>query len=408
MARGIPVRTYSDQELEAMLDDLESDMVERKKSFAGDVPDKVRQAICAFANDLPDHNKPGVLFIGAHDDGTPSGLRVDDTLMRNISGIRAEGKILPFPTLSVEKRLIRGADMVVVTVAPSDMPPVKFDGRIWVRIGSTRSIAAHQDERVLIERRRSKNIPYDICRVPTATISDLAKGVFENEYLPSAFAPDVLETNSRSYEERLASCRMIFSLNDPVPTILGLLSLGKTPQDFIHGAYIQFVRIDGIALADRVIDEEDIGGTIVSMLRRTEEKLAAHNCSAIDIASAPTHIRNILYPPAALQQIVYNAVLHRTYEGTNAPVRVYWFNDRVEIGSPGGPFGNVTSENFGKPGITDYRNPNIGAVLKTFGFVQKFGIGIATARKSMADNGNPPPEFETNQSSIVCTLRKKA
>jgi ATP-dependent DNA helicase RecG len=113
------------------------------------------------------------------------------------------------------------------------------------------------------------------------------------------------------------------------------------------------------------------------------------------------------YPPAAIQQILYNAVLHRTYESTNAPVRVYWFNDRIEINSPGGPYGNVTSENFGKPGITDYRNPNIGDVLKTFGFIQAFGRGIATARREMEKNGNPPPEFETNQSAVVCTLRGK-
>ncbi len=98
-------------------------------------------------------------------------------------------------------------------------------------------------------------------------------------------------------------------------------------------------------------------------------------------------------------------MLHRTYESTNAPVRVYWFNDRIEINSPGGPYGNVTSENFGKPGITDYRNPNIGDVLKTFGFIQTFGRGIATARKEMEKNGNPTPEFETNQSAVVCTLR---
>ena len=143
------------------------------------------------------------------------------------------------------------------------------------------------------------------------------------------------------------------------------------------------------------------------MLRRAEEKLKSHNRAAIDITSAATHSREMPYPPAAIQQILYNAVLHRTYESTNAPVRVYWFNDRIEINSPGGPYGNVTSENFGKPGITDYRNPNIGEVLKTFGFIQAFGRGIAVARREMEKNGNPPPEFETNQSTVLCILRGK-
>ncbi|WP_293650404.1 ATP-binding protein [Thiolapillus sp.] len=161
-------------------------------------------------------------------------------------------------------------------------------------------------------------------------------------------------------------------------------------------------------MADPVIDEEDIGGTLVEMLRRTEEKLSAHNRTMIDIVSSPTHNKEIAYPPAAIQQILYNAALHRTYESTNSPVRVYWFNDRIEIISPGGPYGNVTIENFGSSGITDYRNPNIADVLKTFGFIQSFGRGIATARKLMQENGNPDLEFQTTSSAVVCVLRGKS
>jgi ATP-dependent DNA helicase RecG len=84
-----------------------------------------------------------------------------------------------------------------------------------------------------------------------------------------------------------------------------------------------------------------------------------------------------------------------------------WFNDRVEINSPGGPYGNVTAENFGEPGITDYRNPNIADMLKTLGFVQRYGIGIQTAQKAMERNGNPPIKFQANQSIVVCILIKK-
>jgi ATP-dependent DNA helicase RecG len=38
---------YTDAELEALLDDTESNLAERKESFAGDAPAKARQAICA-------------------------------------------------------------------------------------------------------------------------------------------------------------------------------------------------------------------------------------------------------------------------------------------------------------------------------------------------------------------------
>lgn len=401
------MQRLTDEDLLILLNDTESDRTERKESFKGDVPKKARQAICAFANDLPGYNQPGVLFIGAKDNGEPSGLEIPDQLLLSLADMKTDGNILPLPALSVEKRVLKGAEMAVVTVMPSDMPPVKYDGRVWIRTGPRRALANAQEERILNEKRRYKNLPFDIYPVPSATLSDLSRLMFESEYLPQAFAEDVLEANSRSYEQRLASCRMIVSPDDVTPTVTGLLAIGKSPQDFLPGAYIQFLRIDGVELADPVTDEEAIGGGIVEMLRRTEEKLKAHNRTAVDITTQPTHQVMTPYPQVALQQILYNAVLHRTYESTNAPIRVYWFNDRIEINSPGGPYGNVTSANFGQPGITDYRNPNIADVLKTYGFVQAFGRGIATARRAMDNNGNPPLEFETNPSTVLCTLRAK-
>ncbi|MDR1827155.1 MAG: putative DNA binding domain-containing protein [Methylobacteriaceae bacterium] len=398
------MKRYSDQELLVLLNSLESDRVERKESVKGDVPKAARQAICAFANDLPNHNEPGVLFVGAKDNGEPAGLAVTDQLLRTLADMKSDGNILPLPVLSVEKRTLKGAEMAVVTVMPSDMPPVKYDGRIWVRTGPRRSIANEQEERILNEKRRYKILPFDIYPFASAHMTDLSKSVFENDFLPAAFAADVLEANNRTYEERLATCKMIVSPENPIPTVLGLLTIGRNPQDYLPGAYIQFLRIAGTDLAAPVVDELKINGTIVDILRRAEEKLAAFNRVAVDVTSAPKHRLDMPYPPAAIQQILYNAVLHRTYESTNAPVRVYWYDDRIEIGSPGGPYGNVTPENFGKPGITDYRNPNIGDVLKTLGFIQAFGRGLMIVRTEMEKNGNPPPDFDVSQNAVICTL----
>lgn len=72
---------YSDTDLEAMMADPESDLVERKATFDGQAPTTVRQAICAFANDLPGHRRPGVIYIGVSDDGVPTGLEINDALL---------------------------------------------------------------------------------------------------------------------------------------------------------------------------------------------------------------------------------------------------------------------------------------------------------------------------------------
>lgn len=397
---------YSDEELESLLDDIESDLTERKESWKGDSPDTGRQAVCAFANDLPDHRLAGVLFVGAKDDGTPSGLSITDERLRQLSDIKTDGNILPLPSLLVEKRILKGSEIAVVTVQPSDSPPVRYKGRIWVRVGPRRALATLQEERILNERRRYRDIPFDVQPLPSCDLSALSRVLFEQEYLPNAVAPEILATNERSYEQKLASCRMIASVDDSTPTILGILVLGMSPRDWIPGAYIQFLRIAGIELTDPIQDEASIDGGLGQILRRIDEKIDSHNRSEIDIKSADREIRTVPYPRVALQQLIRNAVMHRTYENTNAPVRVYWFDDRIEINNPGGPFGSVTRENFGRPGITDYRNPNLADAMKVMGFVQRFGIGIQLARSELKRNGNPDLEYQIEPMIVLATVRR--
>lgn len=400
----------TDEELTALLDETESDRAERKETWNGSAPDKGRQAICAFANDLPNHAQPGVLFVGAKDDGSPTGgsFSVTDQLLLTLADIKTDGKIIPPPTMTVARRTLKGHDMAVVTVWPADAPPVRFDGRIWIRTGPRRGQATVQDERVLNEKRRYRDRSFDTHPIQGCTLADLNKSFFENEYLPQAVAPDVLEANGRTYEERLASLGMIASVDDPTPTVVGVLTLGKSPRTWVPCAYVEFLRILGTEWGDPVADNAgEIDGTLDMVLRRLDEKIKATLATAVDFTSgSTTEQRASSYPFSALQQIVRNAVMHRTYEGTNAPVRVYWFNDRIEVISPGGPFGMVTPANFGRPGASDYRNPAIASVLKSLGFVQRFGFGIAEARRAMAQNGNPAPEFQAEANVVMATLRR--
>ena len=102
---------YSDRELEAMVADLESELVERKASLrkapASKGPiKKIRQAVCAFANDLPGHGRPGVVFVGVRDDGTPSGIEITDRLLQRLADIKTDGNTVPPPVMSVTKRTL--------------------------------------------------------------------------------------------------------------------------------------------------------------------------------------------------------------------------------------------------------------------------------------------------------------
>lgn len=394
-----------DQELERLLRDTESDRVERKASLAD--RDKIRQAICAFANDLPGYGQPGVLFIGVQDDGSCAGLTITDELLRTLADMRSDGNIVPFPALTVQKRVLAGCEVAVVLVMPSDDPPVRYQGRIWVRVGPRRAVATEQEERLLTEKRRARHLPFDLREVQAATIDDLDLDLFRRVYLPASVAPEILEANSRTVEDQLASLRLTSSGLRKTPTVAGMLVLGKDPTLFIPGAYVQFLRIDGSQLVDPIKDSAQFSGPLPEMLEQLEAKLRAHLETARDITAGTIEAVHPDYPLTALQQLARNAIMHRNYEGTNAPVRVYWFSDRIEILSPGGPYGQVTRDNFGSPGVTDYRNPHLAEAMRNLGYVQKFGVGIQLARRELERNGNPPPEFHVEDSHVLAIIRRR-
>ncbi len=394
----------TDQELAALLAAPESDRVERKASLRGDAPRTIRQAICAMANDLPGSRQTGVIFVGVHDDGSPTGLAITDELLRQLSDMRTDGHLVPPPTMTVQRRVLRGQPVAVILVEPSDSPPLRHRGTIWIRIGPRRAIAGPQDERVLNEKRRYRDPHFDSRPVPNASLQDLNPRWFEDEYLPRAVDPETLAANDRTLSERLAAARMILSASDPRPTLAGVLVLGRQPQHFLPGAYAQFLRVGGRD-DEEVLDAMRCDGPIASVVRRMEDKFASHNRTSVDFTSGPRERRRSTYAATAFEQILRNAVLHRTYEGTAAYIRVCWFPDRLEILSPGGPYGVVTPETFGSLGLVDYRNPSLAEAMRVLGLAQRFGFGLSTARRALRENGNPEPEFETNANWVRCTLR---
>lgn len=395
----------SDAELEQLLSDIESDRCERTQSF--DKTDKFREAICAFANDLPDHGKPGVLFVGVDAQGDPTGLAITDQLLQTLASMRSDGNIVPFPSLDVQKRVLKGKEVAVVRVYPSSAPPVRFKGAVWIRSGPRRGIANADDERRLNEKRRYRDVPADIRPFAGAGIDQLDELLFLRTYLPAAIAPEVLEQNQRSVEDQLLATKLAHPGPPICATMLGLLTVGKSPTDWIPGAYVQFLRIDGMELSDPVCNQREIRGPLPDLMHELEEMLKVNIQVSADFTSGPIESRTADYPIVALQQLVRNAVLHRSYENTNAPIHVYWFGDRVEIQNPGGPFGRVNRENFGQPGAYDYRNPNLAGVMKELGYVQRFGFGIALARSEMAKNGNPPLEYQVEDGFVAVILRKR-
>ena len=390
-----------DTEIIALLQNLETDQVERKEALSD--PDRVCQAICAFANDLPDHRSAGVIGIGIDDAGAPVGLEVTDDLLLRLAQMRDNGGIYPFPSMTVSRLVIDGAQVAVVVVQPSTSPPVQYKGRTWIRVGPRRATATPEEESRLAERRVNAAVPFDARPLSGASFSagDLER--FSEEVLPQLVAPDILDSNGRTVLQQLAALRL--ASTDGIPTAAGLLLCSSEPDQWLPGAWTQFLRFRGSTLADPILSEHRISGPLPQAIMEIEEVLRGHIATRVALAGKAVEERVVNVPFEALQQIVRNALIHRTYEATNAPVRVTWFDDRIEVSSPGGPYGLVDAGSFGRPGVTDYRNPTLAGALARMGFVQRFGVGIAIARSQMHRNGNPPPAFQTEPTNVLVILR---
>ncbi|MBF0624176.1 MAG: hypothetical protein HQL82_05155 [Magnetococcales bacterium] len=255
--------------------------------------------------------------------------------------------------------------------------------------------------------RRFRDVPADIRPLSSATLESLDELLFRRGYLPHAVTPEVLAQNQRSLEHQLIAAKFAHPGPPVCPTVLGELTVGNDPTDWVPGAFVQFIRVDGEELGDPILSSQELRAPLPDLLGRLEELLKINVHATVDMTSGPLETRQPDYPLVALQQIVRNAILHRSYEHTHAPVRIYWFQDRIEIHNPGGPFGQVTRNNFGRPGACDYRNPNLAAVMKQLGYVQQFGMGIGLARTAMKRNGNPVPEFQVEESHVAVILRSR-
>ena len=390
-------------EVKKMLADLESDRAERTISTTD--TNKFAEAICSFSNDLPNHQKPGYLFVGVTNDGLPSGVDISDQLLQNLAAIRSDGNVQPLPRMNVEKVLIDEIPIAVVEVFPSDLPPARYKGRVHIRVGPRRAMASEAEERALSERRAYTLRTWDARPCAEATIDDLQLDVFLTTYRSAAVDRRVIEENGRPIELQLAALRC-YDLKAQRPTNAGVLLFGKDPQSFYTGAYVQTVRYAGTDSATEVQHERRITGDFLTMLRALDE-VAEDRADAKPVATSLTAETIVYaYPPKAMHELLVNAIIHRSYDGGTTPVQFNQYADRIEILNPGGLYPDLTPESFSQ--MTAYRNPVLAEAAKVLGFANRFGRGIALARSELARNGSPEPRFTFQPNFFLVAIQGRA
>ena len=380
------------EDVSKLLHCTETYRIERTTS-TGDM-DKFQEAICAFSNDLPNSRKKGYLILGARDDGSLSGIKVDDALMKKIAGIRSDGNILPLPIMSVEKVEFEEGDLVVVEVSPALVPPVRYRGRTFIRIGPRRDIASESEERVLLEKRTSYMATFDATPCFEASLKDIDTQFIENEYLPQIIDNNILRTDKRPLKEQLAAIHLYDTTHD-CPTNAAIVLFGTNATFFLHGCYVQYVHFEGENAGSEILNERQIRGSLCSILPKLESFVKDAIVTARPMPVSILREQIVFnYPELALRELLMNACMHRVYQ-SNMPIRIYQFSNRIEILNAGGLYGEARPENF--PTVNDYRNPIIAEAMRGLKYVNMFNRGIQRVKNMLKENGNPEPKFNVSK-----------
>lgn len=384
----------------------ETDRIEWKESAARE--DKILQAVCALANDLGDTRRPGHLLIGVDKNGkikgvAATGTQIDDE-QRTLSERLRSIKILPTPSFDLEAIEVEDKLVFVLSVHPAPVLPVAVDSVVWVRSGSTTVRARDADLQRLRDRQSAQNRTFDSRVVTSATLDDLNITELQRAY-DAAKETDDEQDSFPPLENWLMQRQLVERIDGAWrPNHTALLAYGRSPQTVLPGAYVDFIRYTGTDVDAEITSRKTAMGTLSDQLDVLWAQLEANN------SSTPLHSTGLQapfindYPPKALKELARNLVQHRAYEGTNAPSRVEWYDDRIEFSNPGAPFGRASEGTFGEH--SDYRNPTITATLAALGYVEAAGRGIRRVRLALERAGYPDIDVVTNGFTRI-TIRRR-
>ena len=398
----------------------ESEQVEWKENVA-DIDDVV-EALCAFANDLPNLGG-GYVVCGAREikdeHGFPKMLQTGLTAgrLKEVEGrvlTRARERVAP-PLSPLVAELPADTDdrRVLVFTQPATAAAHTFrrdkeGAKHFVRVGRS-TIEARNGILLNLLVRKGAVEPWDRRVCTAATDRDLDLLVLRDTLNQMGVAlPDLRVEQFLSEDTSLSPFVPPLCVREPLTNLLrprnfAVLLFGRNVQRFIPGAFSLFSIYPGTDRADRHAERHELAGSLVEQARRLRPLLETQSYTVFDKAD-PIAPNAVKYPLRALYEAMGNALAHRDYELTD-PVRITAFADRVEFVSPGPLPVGVDAYAFQRGEASPkWRNQALAWFFNRLQLAQAEGQGIPTILRTMRDEGCPPPEFRTASLSVTCVL----
>lgn len=393
---------------------VEWERLEFKKGWN---PEVVLRSMCAFANDINNWGG-GYIIIGIDEkDGQPvlppEGLSQNqmDPIQKEI--VQLGHRISPpyFPIC--QPYLLDSKHILVLWIPAGDNRPYKAPKTLgkdsvshcYIRSGSS-TIQANGDCLRQLQEQTAR-VPFDDRVNNRASLDDLDLGLIQ-AFLHEIKSDLYEESKTMSFAELCRAMLIAKGADEDLrPINAGLLFFNNNPELFFPRSWIELVWHKDNSSANYT--EYYFKGPIHKQLRDVLSFLNANIIGGEQVVKHPDKAeaeRFFKYPYAAVEEVVSNAVYHKSYE-LDSPIEIQVWPDKMEILSYPAAIPPVNkAEMSSKRRIIarQYRNRRIGDFLKELHLTEGRGTGFPTIHDSMDRNGSPKPVFDSDDNSYVLVV----
>ena len=301
--------------------------------------DSMAAEIIAMANTLG-----GIILIGVIDKtGEIVGIDINSNIKERLANIASNNVNPPIyiqtEIVSIDNEL---SSKVLVIHVPRNPDQIYKDnnGASWVKQGSDKRRVT-DDAEILRMYQRSGNLLADEMEVHGTSIDDINEKQFA-EYFKKEFK-QTFEEKGLTFEEALKAKRV---LRNKQLTLAGLLFFGKEPQSIKPAFTIKAVSFFGndLGAKDYKSKPNDLQGTIPELFDYGMKFLRS-NLDYLQSGESFNSQGKLEISEIALEELLQNALIHRDYF-KNSPIRLFIFDNRVEIISPGRLPNSLTVEDI--------------------------------------------------------------
>lgn len=354
--------------------EVESKTLEFKRDMSS--PTKPLRTVVAFAN-----SAGGCLVIGVNDDGSVSGVEdplAEEERITSLIADRISPQLVPgIDIVTLGEATVLVVDVPLSTRRPHFMKDQEPQDGVYVRLGSSTRQA---DPALVAElERNARGVAFEDLPEPRATLEDLdLEGLSE------------LRGRRTGVDDLLALGLAVKHGGEIVPTNAGILAACDDPTRFLPSAWVQCGRLRGPSGTD-IFDQTEVHGPMPRAVDKVMEFLLKH---AYKTAVFGEVKRRDVYsiPVEAIREVVVNALVHANYAERGTPIRVGFYDDRIQVDSPGLLLPGMTVESMRR--ASRLRNPSLARIFREAGIMEQWGTGVQRVFEQIAEAGLPEPRVE--------------